>query len=375
MKRKLRDPLLYVGIAYLILLILFAAFGPTVRDGQMQSALASPKVSSVFSVVGQPNLPAGTPIGAVESLWLRGDPTGAVVTAVEPDTTAHNAGIRLGATITDVDGVKLAGKKFPEVQNLLAKSATVKVTFELKGETKTVDWVRTSLPEPPRSTSLTLGSDEQGRDVLARVAQGARISLEVGLLVQVIALVLGVSIGVLGVFAPKWLSMALMRFTDGMFAFPDILLAILIIGVYQKPGLWPVIIALSITSWPSVTRLVRAQTATLKDREFVVAARASGASTFYQVTRHILPQLAGILLSISMIEVAGTILAESTLSFLGIGVQPPDPSWGAMINNARSDMNSHPILLLWPCLVLSLTIFALNFVGDGITAWLDPKNN
>jgi ABC-type dipeptide/oligopeptide/nickel transport system permease subunit len=173
----------------------------------------------------------------------------------------------------------------------------------------------------------------------------------------------------------------LMRFTDGMFAFPDILLAVLIIGTMPRDlfngpmaKLLPVIVALSITSWPSIARLVKGQVATLKDREFVVGAKASGASTFYLVTRHILPQLTGILLAVSMIDIAGTILAESTLSFLGIGVQPPEASWGSMINSARQDMNSHPIALVWPCLILSLTIFSLNFVGDGLRAAFDPKS-
>ncbi len=226
-----------------------------------------------------------------------------------------------------------------------------------------------------------LGTDEQGRDVLARLAAGARVSIMVGLIVEAIALSVGILVGVLGVFAPKWISMILMRFTDGMFAFPDILLAVLIIGTIKPRKEWgllgslfPVIVALSITAWPSIARLVKGQIATLKDREFVVGAKASGASTFYLVTRHILPQLIGLLLAVSMIDIAGTILAESTLSFLGIGVQPPEPSWGSMINSARQDMSSHPVALVWPCLTLSLTIFALNFVGDGLRSHFDPKS-
>ncbi len=219
-----------------------------------------------------------------------------------------------------------------------------------------------------------LGTDKIGRDVMARLAAGARVSLFVGILVQLISLSVGITVGMLGVFAPKWISTPLMRLTDAMFAFPDILLAILIIGVLG-PGLLPVIVALAITAWPSLARLVKTQVATLKDREFVVASRATGASTVYLVIQHILPQLWGILLAVSMIEVAGTILAESALSFLGIGVQAPNPSWGSMINDARGDMSSHPILLLWPCLILSLTIFALNFVGDGVRAFLDKKGH
>lgn len=239
-----------------------------------------------------------------------------------------------------------------------------------------------SRPHEAVGGKYVLGTDEQGRDVVSRLAAGARISLTVGFLVEVIALTVGVTVGVLGVFAPRWLSMILMRFTDGMFAFPDILLAVLIIGT-MPPGkldrfplgkLLPVIIALSITSWPSIARLVKGQVATLKDREFVVGAKASGASTFYLVTRHILPQLTGILLAVSMIDIAGTILAESTLSFLGIGVQAPEPSWGSMINSAREGMGSYPEALIWPCLILSLTVIALNFVGDGLRAAFDPKS-
>lgn len=223
------------------------------------------------------------------------------------------------------------------------------------------------------SSTFWFGTDELGRDVFSRIAYGARMSLIVGISVQVIALFFGIVMGVLGVFTPKWISVPVLRLTDAMFAFPDILLAILIIGLW-KMGLVPVIVALSITAWPGVARLVRTQLATLKDREFVVASRALGARTPYLVAKHILPHLWGVLLAVSMVDVAGTILAESTLSYLGIGIQAPDPSWGGMINSGRNDMVSNPQLLVWPCVFLSLTIFALNFVGDGLRAVFDPKS-
>lgn len=227
-------------------------------------------------------------------------------------------------------------------------------------------------PHQTMSKAHLLGTDELGRDLMSRLAYGARISLTVGLIVQGLSIFFGVLVGVTGVYAPRWISNPLMRFTDGMFAFPDILLAILIIGIYG-PGLTAVIVALGITAWPSIARLVKNQVATLKDREFVVAARATGASTAYLVVKHLMPQLWGIVLAVSMVDLAGTILAESTLSFLGIGVQPPTPSWGTMINNARFEMNAYPYHLLWPCLILSSTVFSLNFVGDGLQARLDPK--
>jgi ABC-type dipeptide/oligopeptide/nickel transport system permease subunit len=284
-----REPLLWFGLFVLVFLVLFAMFGPALRDAQLASVSGRSGFTSVYD-----------PVAGPFQAW--GGPT-------------------------------------------------------------------------------LLGTDQQGRDVLARLASGARVSLTVGLVVQVIALLVGVTVGVLGVYAPRWVASPLMRLTDGMFAFPDILLAILVVGVLtaskaQIPGgnMMPVIAALSITAWPSIARLVRSQVATLKDREYVVAARAAGAGTFYQVTRHVLPQLAGILMAVSMIEIAGTILAESTLSFLGIGVQAPDASWGAMINTARENMASHPIQLVGPCVLLSLTVFALNFVGDGLRSYFDPKS-
>lgn len=225
----------------------------------------------------------------------------------------------------------------------------------------------------PPSSEYWLGTDEQGRDIVARLAFGARMSLFVGFTVQLISIVVGITVGVLGVFAPKWIRNPLMRLTDGMFAFPDILLAILIIGVFGM-GLFPVIVALSITAWPAVARLVRTQVASIKDREFFVASQALGAPTIYLVIKHVLPHLWGILLAVSMVDVAGTILAESSLSFLGIGIQAPDPSWGNMINQARQTMASTPLVLIWPCLLLSLAVFALNFVGDELRQIVDPRS-
>lgn len=246
--------------------------------------------------------------------------------------------------------------------------------------------IMTSTFLPPSSTHW-LGTDQSGRDVFALLAQGARTSLIIGVVVELVVLTVGMIVAVLGIYAPRWIGGPLMRLTDAMFAFPDILLALLLLGIFRSlpipaDSMWfslfnggfiPLIIALSITAWPGIVRIMRGQLLSLKDREFVVAARANGASTTYLVMKHILPQLWGLLLAISMVELAGVILAESTLSFIGIGVQPPNPSWGNMIDNARQDMVSHPALLFYPCLVLSITIFALNFVGDGLRTLADPK--
>ncbi len=232
--------------------------------------------------------------------------------------------------------------------------------------------------QPPGSSRLPLGTDVLGRDEIARLAQGGRISLLVGVLVQTFAVCFGMLVGMLGTFSPPWVRLPLMRLMDAMFAFPDILLAILIVGMFAGAGLGllPVLVALGITAWPSVARLTVTQVASVKDREYVVAAKAAGASTPYLVTKHILPQVLPMILAVSMVDMAGTVLAESTLSFIGIGVQPPNPSWGNMINDVRTgDITSHIPQLAFPCILLSLTIFALNFVGDGLLAALDPKRS
>jgi len=240
-------------------------------------------------------------------------------------------------------------------------------------------------PFLPPGHGHILGTDELGRDVLARLSYGARLSLAIGSFSLLVTLVVGIVVGLVASFGNTLMRNLLMRFTDAMFSFPDILLAILIAGVLQThnfanngifallttSGIFPVVVALSITSWPAYARLVYTQSVALKEREFVVASKALGASPTYLAFKHVLPQLWALLAAIATIDLAGLILAESSLSFLGIGVLPPFPSWGSMINSARDNMQGHPLWLFWPCLLLSLTIFALNFVGEWLRRMLD----
>lgn len=223
------------------------------------------------------------------------------------------------------------------------------------------------------SANAWLGTDEQGRDIFSRLAHGARVSLFIGFSVEAVVLFVALLIGTLAGYGPRWLNTLLMRFTDGMFAFPDILLAILIVGIIG-PSFWAVFAALAVIAWPSMARLVRNQVLSLKEQEFVTASRALGAGHRHVVSKHILPHLIGLVSAVAMVEVAMVILAESSLSFLGIGVQPPTPSWGSMINTARQAMRFDPLPLLWPCLVLSLTILSLNFIGDALRDKFDPKS-
>ena len=224
-----------------------------------------------------------------------------------------------------------------------------------------------------------LGTDDLGRDILSRLIYGARISLSVAVLVELFVVTIGVTVGLIAGFFGGWAETVLMRLTDTLLAFPDVLLAILLLGTLgaaaSKPevSLFLVVLSLGITGWPPLARLVRGQVLSLRKREFVEAAIAMGASNGRILLRHILPNLLSPIIVAVTVDAAGVILAEATLSFLGIGVQRPFPSWGRMINDALDYYRSEPRLVIWPALCLSLTVIALNFLGDGLRDALDPR--
>ena len=221
-----------------------------------------------------------------------------------------------------------------------------------------------------------LGTDDSGYDTLTRLAVGARISLTVGVGVEAIVLIVGGLVGLVAGFYGKWLDSGLMRLTDLMFAFPDILLAILIMGIIKDPSLLNIFAALGITGWPGMARLIRGQALSLRNREYVEAARALGVPNPQIILRHILPNLLSPIIVAATIDIAGVIIAEATLSFLGIGVQDPMPSWGKMISVPLESgyYRSHPELVIYPALCLSLTVLALNFLGDALRDALDPRS-
>ena len=231
----------------------------------------------------------------------------------------------------------------------------------------------------PPSGSHRLGTDDLGRDTLSRLIYGARISLMVALAVEAFVVGIGVIVGLTAGFVGGWLDNALMRVTDVMLAFPDVLLAIVLLGTFGTATASPaasltlVIIALGVTGWPPLARLVRGQVLSLRKREFVEAARALGASNGRILRRHILPNLLSPVLVAVTVDTAGVILAEATLSFLGLGVQRPYPSWGRMIADAIEYLRSEPRLLILPSVLLSATVLALNFLGDGLRDALDPR--
>jgi ABC-type dipeptide/oligopeptide/nickel transport system permease subunit len=228
------------------------------------------------------------------------------------------------------------------------------------------------LGQLPPGSGHWLGTDELGRDILSRLLYGARVSLTVALVVEGVELLFGATLGLVAGYFGGRLDGAIMRLTDMMFAFPDILLAILITSILG-PSLFNVFLALALVGWPGMVRLVRGQVLRLREEEFVQAARAAGASHGRILVRHLLPNVLGTMVVAATVGMASVILAESTLSFLGIGVQPPYPSWGSMIHDAWQFHRSNPLMTLWPAAALALAVTAFNFLGDGLRDWLDPR--
>jgi peptide/nickel transport system permease protein len=223
------------------------------------------------------------------------------------------------------------------------------------------------------SASHWFGSDELGRDILSRTIYGARLSLLVSVSVVACSLSLGIILGGLAGYYGGILDTALNLFVMNAFmAMPGILLAIAFVA-FLGPGLINLILALSIGGWVGYARLVRAQVLAVREREFVEAARALGASNLRIFVRHILPNTLQPLIVQSAIGMAGAVLAEATLSFLGLGVPPPSASWGAMLNDARSHLFDAPHLVIFPALAVMLCVLSFNFIGDALRDYLDPR--
>ncbi len=217
------------------------------------------------------------------------------------------------------------------------------------------------------------GTDELGRDILSRTLYGARISLMVAISVVSFSLGIGLVAGLASGFYGGWTDTVLnIYLTNAFLALPGILLAIAFVA-FLGPGLFNLILALSISGWVGYARLVRAQVMAVKEREFVEAARALGASDLRVVWRHILPNIVQPLIVQAAIGMAGAVLAEATLSFLGLGVPPPAASWGAMLNDARSHLFDSPHLVIFPATAVMLAVLSFNFIGDALRDLLDPR--
>ena len=241
------------------------------------------------------------------------------------------------------------------------------------------------VPHDPASQALALrlerpslehpfGLDELGRDIFSRVLAGARISLFVGLTVVSISSVVGVLLGAIAGYFGGWLDDLISRIIDVLLAFPGILLAIALVAVLG-PSLANVVMALSVIGWVGYARLVRGQVLKAREFEFVQAARALGARTPRILFRHVIPTTMPAVMVQATLGMAGAILAEASLSFLGLGVQPPTPSWGTMLNGGRLHLLDAPHLTIFPGAAIAALVLGFNFLGDGLRDALDPKRH
>lgn len=217
-----------------------------------------------------------------------------------------------------------------------------------------------------------LGTDTLGRDMLSRILYGARVSISVGLAAVVVAGAVGVVLGVLAGFYGGWVDTALMRFTDGFMAIPSLLLSMLVIGILG-PGVWTLIGVLGFTRWTSYARVVRGETISVREREFVQAARALGQTNSRIMTRHLLPNVMGSIIVLATVNVSTVILAESGLSFLGLGVPVTTPTWGGMLSEGRNYIMNAWWLATFPGLAISITVLGVIFLGDWLRDVLDPR--
>ena len=242
------------------------------------------------------------------------------------------------------------------------------------------------------SRDHVLGTDHLGRDLLARLVYGARISLTVGLVAELIIIVIGTIVGAVAGYFGGPVESVIMRLVDALYAFPDLLLVIIVMSYLKAQlggpvagwlvplasankamgGLLGVFIALGLTSWLTTCRLVRGQILSLKTREFVLASRALGARASHVIPAHLLPNTMGTILVAATLGVPNAILLEASLSFLGLGVDPPMPSWGLMISEGVAAVQSYPHVLVAPAVAIAATLLAFNFLGDALRDALDP---
>lgn len=229
------------------------------------------------------------------------------------------------------------------------------------------------LKATPPSAAHWLGTDSLGRDLATRILHGGRISLLVGILATGVASVIGVGYGLIAGLAGKRTDAAMMRLVDVLYAFPFITFVIILVVIFGR-AFWLIFVAIGAVEWLTMARVVRGQVLALKNLEFVLAARAAGAGFWHILFKHMLPNVMGPVIIYASLTVPGVMLLEATLSFLGLGIQPPDASWGVLISEGAASMAVYPWMLIGPSLFFSATLLALNLLGDALRDALDPKS-
>jgi peptide/nickel transport system permease protein len=224
----------------------------------------------------------------------------------------------------------------------------------------------------PPNAEYPLGTDNLGRCILSRLIHGTSVSLQIGVIVVGIAATTGVTLGLIAGYRGGLVDELIMRIVDVLLAFPGIILALAIAGILG-PSLYNVMLALAVVGWTSYARVVRGSVLSVKEKEFVEAARALGAGEARIMFRHILPNVTAPVIVMATLGMAHVILAAAALSFLGLGAQPPTPEWGSMLNDGRAFMRTAPHLTIFPGLAIMVTVLAFNFLGDGLRDVLDPR--
>jgi peptide/nickel transport system permease protein len=222
------------------------------------------------------------------------------------------------------------------------------------------------------SREFPLGADALGHDQLSRILYGARVSLTIGIVANGFAMLIGVIVGSLGGYFSGWLSVVLMRLTDVMMSFPILLLALALAAVL-KPSVGLVIFVIAMSYWAPVARIIHGQVLGMKSRDFIDAARALGVGDIPILFRHILPHIIPVIIVYVTLGIATNVLFEAALSYLGVGVQPPTPSWGEMISEGQTFYRTAPWLVMYPGLAIMLTVLGFNLLGDGLRDALDPR--
>ncbi|CAH8243102.1 ABC transporter permease [Paenibacillus melissococcoides] len=226
----------------------------------------------------------------------------------------------------------------------------------------------------PPSAAHWFGTDDYGRDYLARALYGGRVSLSVGFLAMAIAVIVGTAVGTVSGYFGGWIDNMLMRIVDILMSIPSFFL-MLILNAYLKPGITTIILIIGMLSWMNIARIVRAETLSVKEREYVLYARVSGQNTLAIILKHIVPNIMSTIIVAATINIASAILMESSLSFLGLGIQQPNSSWGSMLNNAQGFIGEAPYLALFPGLFILLTVLSFNVLGDVFRVAFEPKAN
>jgi oligopeptide transport system permease protein len=234
------------------------------------------------------------------------------------------------------------------------------------------DWDHYSTP-PSLETGHVFGTDALGRDLFVRTMVGGRISLLVGVVATLVSLLIGVTYGAVAGYFGGRVDNVMMRFVDAIYAMPFMFFVILLMVIFGR-NIILIFVAIGAINWLDMARIVRGQTLSLKNKDFVEAARASGATEAHIIRRHIIPNLLGVVIVYVTLTIPQVILVESFLSFLGLGVQEPLTSWGALVNEGAQELETAPWSLLFPASFLALTLFAFNFLGDGLRDALDPKD-